>query len=359
MQTDIAIIGGGIAAAAALISLRDSQRSITVIAPPPTTGEIIGESLSPSANPLLKELGLWKTFQQEGYSPAVTNFSSWGTNQLIQRDFRQNPSGSGWTVDRQRFEAFLWHRAERTTHRRFLTQLQNFEKAGDGWHLTTHDGTEVDARFVLDCSGRSAVVARHLTERHRDATMVAASAFLPHTDPEVEPTEAVMIEARHEGWWYTTITPSGRLVVCFFSDPDLVPSNLQQDTPVWQALAQSAIYTWQRIETAGFSIVEPPRLSDAGTLFSADFAGTGWAAVGDAAASLDPLSAHGMTTALWSGRKAGLAAHAALDGDNYPMQQYVADFEEGIIHYRQELKQFYRQERRFPGASFWQRRQNK
>ena len=40
------------------------------------------------------------------------------------------------------------------------------------------------------------------------------------------------------------------------------------------------------------------------------------------------------------------------------LEHYLPAFEEGITHYRNELKQFYGQERRFTDAPFWRRRQN-
>lgn len=357
MHADIAVVGGGIAAASAVLALRKAGRSIAVVAPQPKSGEIIGESLSPSANPILKDLGIWEAFLQEKHAPSVINFSSWGSDQLIQRDFGQHPSGSGWSLDRQRFERFLWKEAHKVKHQRCSTSLHRLEKTEHGWNLNLRDGSTLDARFVLDCSGRSATVARRLADRQRDTCMTAAFSFLEQTDLEVEPTQAVMIEARPNGWWYSALTPSGRMAVCFFSDTELLPSNLQRDRNLWTSLTQSAPYTWKRIETAGFSIGDAPQLTDAGSLFSTTFTGDGWAAAGDAVASLDPLSSHGMTSALWSGRKAALAAHDLLNADNSAMEQYVEAFQEGLTHYREELKQFYQQERRFPDAPFWQRRQ--
>ena len=65
------MIGGGIASASAVITLKGSGRSVAVLSPEAErTGEKIGESLSPAANPVLKELGLWEGFSRLGYQEA-------------------------------------------------------------------------------------------------------------------------------------------------------------------------------------------------------------------------------------------------------------------------------------------------
>jgi|GEM_PF-5765511 len=54
----------------------------------------------------------------------------------------------------------------------------------------------------------------------------------------------------------------------------------------------------QRIQSAGFSAMAAPAASDAGMLIQSEISGEHWVAAGDAMASLDPLSSHGMTQAL-------------------------------------------------------------
>ena len=225
--------------------------------------------------------------------------------------------------------------------------------------MTTGDGTAIDARFVIDCSGRTCKIARRLTDRQSDQKMVSAFSFLDQVDTGIEATRAVMIEARPNGWWYSALTPSNRLVICFFSDAALLPPNLRRDTEVWETLVKSAPYTWRRVTTAGFEVAGVPDIMDAGSRYLTCFANAekSWAAAGDAAAVFDPLSSHGLTTALWSGRKAALAANAALDNDHQPIHQYVEALTEGVNHYRQELKTFYWREHRFPNEPFWRDRQ--
>ena len=77
---------------------------------------------------------------------------------------------------------------------------------------------------------------------------------------------------------------------------------------------------------------------------------------GDAAASLDPLGANGLATALWSGIQAAEAALALIADDPAPALAYERAFLEGIAHHLSGQRTLYAAERRFTDAPFWSRR---
>lgn len=384
---DIAIVGRGPAAAAALIALRDAGLRVGVIAPPQTSGDRVGETLSPAAKPVLKELGIYDRFLEEGHRRAQTTFSSWGTDQLVERHAILNVEGGGWYLDRNRFETFLWNCADgvatceidsaladahtgcdhfygansgigadvpKSLHNKHATRAQPTEF---GWSLKSRDGRELSARFVIDCSGRSAVFAGRLAGRRREDTLVAACSFLEQVDTRIEPTAATVIEARPEGWWYSALIPDGRLVVCAFTDRDLLNAQISDDAEAWRQHIEATTWTARRIESAGFAVTGVPSFATAASTRLDEAAGTHWAAAGDAAAAFDPLSSHGLTTALWTGRQSAAAATAALNGDASSVQKYAADVAAGVLQYRMQRQRIYGQEHRFRNEPFWQRRQ--
>jgi flavin-dependent dehydrogenase len=81
-----------------------------------------------------------------------------------------------------------------------------------------------------------------------------------------------------------------------------------------------------------------------------------WLAAGDAAMALDPLSSHGLTTALWGGWQAGLIIHQTLQGNAQALRNYVAAIEKGRLQYMQERARLYALERRYLHMPFWCRR---
>lgn len=356
MSLDVVIVGGGIAANAALCALRDGGLAVGAIAPAGQAGERIGETLSPAANGILQQLGLWQQFLAEGHRPAHAAFSAWGSDRLVERNAITHPEGAGWHLDRRRFETFLRSHAARTAAKHYATAVRSVTRQAPGWRLNLSDGGSLEARFLLDCSGRSAVAARRLTTRAREDRLLAAYAFLDQVEPDIEPTPATLIEACPTGWWYSALLPNGRLVVAHFTDSDLLPKDVQREPGAWRQLIATSRYTRTRIETAGFAVAAAPAVTGAGSLRLDRFAGDGWCAAGDAAAAFDPLSSHGITTALWSGRRAALAAIESLRGDPAPLQAYSESLAAGAARYRLEHRAVYAQERRYADQPFWRRR---
>lgn len=355
-SVDVAIVGGGIAGAAAALSLAHRGRSIVVIAPQVQPGFRVVESLSPAANSLLCELGLVERFAAGPHRPANVTFAAWGSPLLAQRHAIVHAEGPGHVLDRPAFERMLLAAVGETDVETVPGTLSDSRRTEDGWSLGLQDGRRLAARFVLDCSGRAAVVARcHGLPRRADR-LVAAYVCLDPLDDEVEPTPATLIEAVPDGWWYAALSPDRRLSLALFSDPDQLPRGLTRDAAVWREMVRETAFVRCWLETAGYAVDALPRVASAGTTWLEPAAGPDWAAAGDAAAALDPLSSHGLTSALWAGRRAALGALAALDGDPAPLARYAKTVAGAVRDFLAQRQIVYGYERRFDGHRFWDRR---
>jgi len=358
---EVAVVGGGVAGAAACVALRDAGLRPLWLAPDAEPGDRVGESLAPAARPILAGLGLDALLETGGHRPANATFSAWGSDRLVERNAVVHLEGPGRILDRAGFEDDLQAAADGRADRR-RTNLVSASPADGRWRLELADGGSATARFLVDASGRASVVGRAHAAARRDDRQLAACAFLPHRDPSVEPTPATLIEAVEGGWWYAALLPDRRLSLAYFSDPDLLPRGLSHDRQAWQGLIAGSHHIAHWLDDAGFDAGEPPRLHSAGTTWLEPVAGTrdgaGWAAIGDAAAAFDPLSSHGMTTALWAAARIGRVAAAWLAGDPAPLSTYARAVADGISGFRAQRAEIYGRERRFPDAPFWRRRRN-
>lgn len=364
-EFDLAIVGGGVAASAALIALRDASLSVAVVCPRPTNTRCrIGEHLSAGANTILKDLGLWKSFQDQRQVETHSSFSAWGSEQLVERNSITDPRGAGWCLDRPRFET--WLREEARARRPYTTiegEIADVEIDPDsGAKLSLKSGDFVRARFILDASGRAAAIAKRFTQRSRMDRLVATYHYYSQIDAGIEPTSGALVEAMPDGWFYSAILPERRLIAAWFTDGDLLAANGREDLAAnWCERVRSSEYTRRRIATAGYSLENPeakkPATTDAATCLNESVVGVRWAAVGDAAAAFDPLSSHGLTTALWAGRRAGQAvAHWLNEGeDARELKSYQEAYLGGMRDYRTQSERLYSLERRFDTA-FWRRR---
>lgn len=351
----VAVVGGGLAGCAACLALTRRGLPVTwIVAERPA--EKPGERLAAAALPLLAELEADHLLAAPAHRQATVSFTSWGSAALVERHAAAQPGGGGLVLDRGKFEADLFDLARGDTVRLVEASLAGFERAGAGWTLSTDAGHAIPARFLIDATGRRAAIGRRNSAVRRADRLMAACTVLRQRDPGIDPTPATLIEAVDDGWWYATLLADRRLVVQFYSDPDLMKRGLRSDPAVWRQLANRTTYISQWIESAGYALADPPRLATAGTAWLEDAAGPGWLAVGDAAAAFDPLSAHGMTTALWTGIHGAAAAAASLDDDPSALEAYAARLRTGVEHFSRERAAVYARETRFHDRPFWRRR---
>lgn len=355
-KVDIAIVGGGIAGAAAALSLAGRGRSVRILAPPSREGARVGESLSPAANVLLRELGLAEAFRAGPHRPSNATYAAWGAPLLAQRSSIVHTEGPGHVIDREAFEGMLTEAVSRTGTENVEDALADATRTGEGWSLTLASGSRMEAGFVLDCSGRAAVFARRVATLRRADQLVAAYGFFEQQDDSVDPTPATLIEGVADGWWYATLLPDLRLSLAFFTDSDLISRDVARDAGAWRALAAETLFVQRWLDSAGYELNQPARLASAGTTWLEPCAGPDWAAAGDAAAAFDPLSSHGLTSALWTGRQAALAAAASLDGNPEPLRRYASTLEGALGNFMVQRQAIYTCEQRFQDRLFWKRR---
>ncbi|WP_341990943.1 glycine oxidase maturase GoxB [Azorhizobium sp. AG788] len=353
----LAIAGAGMAGAAAALTALHAGLTPQLIGPRPQAEERPGDSLSVAASGSIERLGLGDLLTCGPHRHNIITHSAWGAPVLAQRHAMMHPEGGGHVLDRAAFDLALDRRLDARGIRRTPAQVQSATRTSDGrWRLVLSDSACVTADFLLDCTGRQARIARHLSAGFRADRLVAACSFLTRSDAAVEPTPATLIEAAPDGWWYAALLPDERLSLCYFSDPDLLPRGLARDRKTWRAMAAGTTYVSRWLESATFEIAAPPRLASAGTTWLASACGPGWAAAGDAACAFDPLSSHGMASALWTGERAATAAIAAHRGDDDALRAYGETIAAAVTDFLAQRSRIYGAERRWGHLPFWRRR---
>jgi flavin-dependent dehydrogenase len=354
---DIVIIGGGPAGAAAALTL--AQSGVAVVMLDQGRPRLpVGETLPPSARPVLDGLGLRTTMAAEGHLASVGSWSAWGGAELFGRDFIFNRFGHGWHLDRRRFDALLREtaRAAGAQLARTATLVASEALPTGGFRLHLASGEEISAPIVLDASGRRASFARQRgIKRVGIDRMVALVGYVARrTEAEAEPA-ATLIEAAPEGWWYSAPLPQHRLATVFMTDADLVRGT-RVSTESWLARLAEAQHTAARALRYGKGLAGPPVIVPSVSGRLERFGDTDWLALGDAAASQDPLSSEGILLAMESGVDGAGAAMRALRGDREALVAAAGRREAAWLGYLVERDRNYNMERRWPDAPFWRRR---
>ncbi len=343
----IAVLGGGIAGAAACLAL--AARGVTPqwIARQERLTDKPGESLAAAARPILDSLGALDLLDTACHRPSHSVFSAWGRDMLVERSGILHLEGPGTVLDRLAFERQLTDRALAAGAEQVTAQVTGCTRDGTGWRIAM-GGDVRRADYVIDATGRSAVLARQRAQRFRADQLAVLYAF-PDQDQasDVAPTQATVIEAVPDGWWYAAYLPGGRLALNYYSDVDLLPEGAARDPAIGLALLAQTRHVSRWVAEAGFRFDGSLTLGSATTAWLAPCAGAGWLAAGDAAAAFDPLSSHGLTTALWCGAQAAGVALAGLSGDTGPTQRYTEAVARGVQEFLEARARMYRMEPRF------------
>jgi flavin-dependent dehydrogenase len=354
---DAVVLGGGPAGLSAAIALAGRGLRTIVLTLARNEGDRVGESHSPAAGPLLRELGVWEAFVADGHAPCFGNSSAWGSGELRHHDFLRDPLGQAWHIDRRRFESRLAERAASAGATIVLTpRSPHCERISDRWCVSVGAGGDlIETRFLLDATGRSSWLGRRCGARRIDEDrQVALVAFLEAQAGPLEDT-TTLVEAVDRGWWYSAALPDGRLVTTFMTDHDLLPPG-STDADHWFSLLAAAPHTRRRLAEGCYRPGSPVRVVAASSGRLAPMTGPGWAAIGDAAMCYDPLASHGLTVALASGRDAAEAVSAQLSGELGAIDRFSARLSDAFAGYTAMRLDVYRAERRWPNALYWQRR---
>ncbi len=359
-HTDSIIFGAGPAGLAAAIALRQHGRSVTVLSwAQKFHGS--GESLAATARQSLIRLGLWDSFQQDAHPPCYANSSAWGGDTLQHYNFIQSANGYGWHIDRSLFDRRLLEKAQALGVPVVEGKRHTARQAADGSWQVESDAlpAPLQARLAIDATGRNSWLARQLgVARLKSDEQIALVAFLSTSGPGMR-DHSSLVESVPEGWWYSALQPDGGLACIFFTDPDLHDNRDLCLQAHWNRLAQESRHTWARIAAHGYALRGSPFFRAANSSILSDPVGNNWLAVGDAAMSYDPLSAHGLSLALATGWDAAQAVHGHIEGRPYLLEHYGMLLRKAFLAYAGERFGYYGLERRWEGAPYWDRRRDK
>ncbi len=180
-------------------------------------------------------------------------------------------------------------------------------------YVRESEENEVAARWVLDCSGRSGVVARTAWRRAvpRLRTLAIAGVWeRPDPWPLADPSHTV-VERHDRGWAWSVPLSAAQRQVTLMVDPRL--------TSVGSHAALADVYRAELARVPGLwaltrdaTLVEDPFARDASPYAAHQVAAPNVLLVGDAASFVDPLSSYGIKKALASAWLAAVVVRTCL-----------------------------------------------
>jgi flavin-dependent dehydrogenase len=351
MNIDVAVIGSGPAGCASAIACHRDGLDVVLVAPRITSEPFsIPETFPPAGGKYLESLGLWPRFQDCQFREHHAMISRWGSAGATERHSISNPLGAGWYLDRAIFDKQMLAAAlDQYSIPAVPDRLIRSERHGDGWRLKVNQG-HIEAKIVLDCTGRNASFARSIgiarVDLDRQICIWAQCYPTSTSGPEA------FLEAAKNGWWFSAPTQHGGLSVAYFTDPDLL--NRAYRSPAgWHALLDTTEDTRARVHSV---IPGTLRTRIASSNRLERFAGEGWLAVGDAAMAFDPLASQGLLQSFNSAQAACESVPRCLAREAGATEEYAAKQTKAWERFVDHRHYFYGMERRWPNSDFWKRR---
>lgn len=342
------IVGGGPAGVSAAIHLTRAGISVGIITTE-ASSDLAGEHVAPQGRLALQDLGVHAS---NGFiKPSYGVEASWGRDEPILHSQITDPFGEAWRTDRPKVNNALLQLAVSAgvtvLHRHRFVSVT---KRPEGWSVL-HRGATINTttcRFIIDATGRWARVARAMGAHRQRLDMLCGIASVLQTR---QPAGVLRVEATAYGWWYAVTLPNEQTLVALISDADILRRLDAFDASTWSQLV-SRTRLASAVAGPANSIVAYP----CETMTLDHVVGTGWLAVGDAAAVFDPLSSLGVSKALQSGRDAARAVQEHFAGSTAALSHYAHTRTREFATYLKDRERHYAIESRWRHEPFWQRR---
>ena len=359
-RVSVVVVGGGPTGAVAARRLARAGVDVLVIDRPRPGRIENAEILSPEGRQLLDAEGLWGTMPSAFAMPCTMLGVAWETPEADWTSFLRHPYGVAWHLDRIRFDAWMLGEVEAAGATVVSGVVDRVQREADGWlveFVASDDGSRgsapradvskpsVRARVVIQATGRADRAVR-LAPRERidNLCLVIGTA-----SPDPIHTDALIVEAVEDGWWYSAPLVDGRLFAGWMTDFSLVSGGRYVEA------ARASLVT-APIHARRLADVRLSAMVSAAAWAMTPAAGTGWIALGDAALARDPIGGDGLTAALRAGCEGADVVQQALGGDAAVWSTAAIDSAQRAGRYiAQRLELYRRAQPRWPASPFWRR----
>jgi flavin-dependent dehydrogenase len=306
---DVIIIGGGPAGSTAGTLLAKQGWKVAIFEKEQFPRFKIGESLLPGSLCTFERMGVKEKIDRADvivkHGGKILSACGTRTNRFLFSNVFRCKYPTAYQVERSRFDQILLdHAAETGCEVRQGVKVTDFVCAQDGISIHTATG-EFCGRYLIDCSGRNALVGTHfnLRRNYPELRKFSLYAHFEGVDrqPGIEGTLTQMVRGRDRWFWIIPITATKTSIGVVLDaqtfkrmklSPEAAFQQILQENPKIMEQIPNARRVTEVYATGDFSFRNKR------------FTGDRWVLAGDAAGFIDPVWSSGVFIAVLSGEKA-------------------------------------------------------
>jgi flavin-dependent dehydrogenase len=313
---DAIVLGGGPAGSAVGRLLSTWGHSVLLLDKPGPSSRSLAESLPPSTQKLLAQIGVLDAVEREGFVRATGNTVWWASGDRRVEPFGAAREAMGYQVQRSSFDRVLRDCARGAgVDVRADARIRDVRFVDDQSAVVTFDerGRRCTAtgRFVLDCSGRAGLIGRQFRRAEPGyRTCALVGVWNASAGWDLPDETHTVVETYDEGWmWSVPISPATRHVGAMVDRAAPSGAGSGALERVYRAEIAKARNLGRLLERATLQRVWA---CDASLYSSVQYGGPQFLLVGDAGSFIDPLSSFGVKKALASAWLGAIAVHTSL-----------------------------------------------
>jgi flavin-dependent dehydrogenase len=362
-RVDVAIIGDGPAACTVALTLVKFGISACLIGSSYHNRVLFGETVHPNIKYPLEYLGLWEDFLNDKHLESPGNLSIWGDGLVRENNFIFHPNSHGWHLDRLKFNLMLVNAVQKAGLYHISSKLPFINKYLNGSFGITlssrgYERSElIVTDFVVDATGRRRwFSSRQGMEKKVFDDLCGIVCFLSSKTPG-DLDAMTLVEAVPDGWWYSALVPGNTRVVALFTD-GILPIARSARMPIeWEKMMYTTDHIKLNIIKYDYRIVSGPHIMISNSSRLEKIVGDNWLAVGDAAATYDPISSKGIISAINDGINASDSIGKYLTGNSHILEDYSKNVITRFNSYLKKRSYYYKLENRWPDSEFWKKNQ--
>lgn len=355
---DVVVIGGGPAGSTAGSWLAKAGRTVLLLEKERFPRFHIGESLLPNGNGILKEIGVWQKVVDAGFVEKYgAEFTVPDRTKSVRNVFADGivpGMEQTYQVERARFDEILLRHSESLGCTvREATKVVSVERRDGEWlicteNLDTGESSCVASKWVIDASGRTSVMGRHLGLKKESIPYPGRFAVFNHFEnvPRAEGKQGgdIIVTRLQDAWFWSipisaTVTSIG--VVAQKGARSQSKESLKDF--FWRKVTQSGYLA----ECMAKAVPQGEYKIESDYCFAFDqFGKERVLLAGDASSFIDPVFSSGVYLALESGLLAAKTIdlqleEAGVEDSDTLYQTYTKTMKDRVAVMRQLIESYY------------------